>query len=89
MEMLLRYFDQKIKKSRLSEFWYHLVPFGTTKPIGTKIGTHTTFPIRIRYALNCIREGQASETQTVVKKGFKVQTTDSNDLVPNSINLDF
>ena len=29
MEMLMIYFDQKIKKSRLTEFWYHwyhLVP---------------------------------------------------------------
>ena len=30
MEMLLRYFDQKIRKSRLTEFWYDLVPLGTT-----------------------------------------------------------
>ena len=43
--MLLRYFDQKVQKSRVTECGTSMVPFGTTKAIGTLIGTHTTFPI--------------------------------------------
>ena len=52
--MLLRYFDQKVQKSRFAECGNSMVPFGTTKLIGTKIGTRTIYPIRI--ILNCTRE---------------------------------
>jgi len=39
--MLLRYFDQKVQKSRFAECGNSMVPFGTTKPIDTC----TSYPI--------------------------------------------
>ena len=75
--MLLRYFDQKVQKSRFTECGTIQVPFGTkvgtTKPIGTKIGTNTTYPIRNQNHLILKKsfKGQSIETQTVHSKEWQ------------------
>ena len=77
--MLLRYFDQKVQKSRFAECGNSMVPFGTTKPIDTC----TSYPIDSFYINKenkamfkivpgkSFFKGQSSKTQTVVKKGCK------------------
>ena len=81
--MLIRYFDQKVQKSRFTlcdtsmvPFWYHLVPQSQLVPklVHIFIFLLESFYINkdlLQIVPGNFFKGQFSETQTVVKKGCK------------------